>query len=770
MSAVPRLSIGLPVYNGEEYVAESLDALLGQTYGDFELIISDNASTDGTADICRRYEKKDSRIRYIRQPRNIGANPNHNFVFQQSHGELFKWASADDVYAPTLLQCCIDALDEHRDVVLAHSWTAAIDGAGKLTQALEYPLATDSLRAPKRFRSILLGCSGLFDSGDGDDRKVIQTDNVGVIRADDQYGVIRANVLRRVAPAASYYHADRIIVLEIALHGLFHQTPEWLYFRRDHPGRAAHAPTARTFCAALDPRRSDRLRHPVARLYAEYMWGFAAAIQRAPLSHADRRECYHYLAQWVANRAANRVLPRRSGRTGDQHSADDRAGLRPDCRVCPREEGLVTIRGFGGSRKQSADALRVGLFGLLGTGNIGNDASMDAVLRYLRTDHPDAVLDAMCPGPERLKDEYGVQAVSLYWHHKYERRASGVTAIALKALGKGVDAFRTASWVRQHDVVIVPGMGVLEASLPLRPWETPYAMFLLCVSGRLFGTKVALVSVGANVINQRTTRWLFNSAARLAFYRSYRDESSRDAMRQRGVDITRDRVYPDLVFAIPVPPCDVGDPQTVGIGVMDYNGTNDDRQRAEEIHAAYVENLKGFARWLVDSGRRIRLFIGDTCDVSVVDEIAADLRIYRPDLDSAWVIAERVTSFAELMRAMAPVSAVVATRYHNVVCALKLGKPVISLGYAAKNLAVLADAGLSDFSQSANSPDADQLIRQFKELESRSAELRQTMTERNAENARLLNQQFAELSAALFPTSEAACAATEHVTARTDAR
>ena len=157
MNAVPRLSIGLPVYNGENYLAESLDALLGQTYEDFELIISDNASTDGTASICRRYAMQDSRIRYIRQPHNIGAAPNHNFVLQQSHGKLFKWASADDLYARDLLQCCVDALDEYPHVVPAHSWTAAIDSAGNVTQALEYPLATGSLRAPERFRSILFG-------------------------------------------------------------------------------------------------------------------------------------------------------------------------------------------------------------------------------------------------------------------------------------------------------------------------------------------------------------------------------------------------------------------------------------------------------------------------------------------------------------------------------------------------------------------------------------------------------------------------------------
>jgi len=103
MNAVPRLSIGLPVYNGEKYLAEALDALLGQTYADFELIISDNASTDGTERICREYLARDPRIRYIRQPVNVGASPNHNIVFTESRGELFKWASYDDLYGRDLL-------------------------------------------------------------------------------------------------------------------------------------------------------------------------------------------------------------------------------------------------------------------------------------------------------------------------------------------------------------------------------------------------------------------------------------------------------------------------------------------------------------------------------------------------------------------------------------------------------------------------------------------------------------------------------------------
>jgi len=199
------LSIGLAVYNGENYLAESLDALLGQSYDNFELIISDNASTDGTADIRRDYEKQDSRNRYVRQPRNIGPAPNHNFVFKQAREELFKWASHDDLYARDLLKRCVDALDENSRVVLAHSWTALVDDSGAVTKLLEYPLDTASPLAPERSRSMLFANGG-----------------------DDVYRVVRADVLRQTPLHGSHHHADRTITTDIALLGPFYQVPGWL--------------------------------------------------------------------------------------------------------------------------------------------------------------------------------------------------------------------------------------------------------------------------------------------------------------------------------------------------------------------------------------------------------------------------------------------------------------------------------------------------------------------------------------------------------------
>src|SRR5262249_18463003 len=159
-----------------------------------------------------------------------------------------------------------------------------------------------------------------------------------------------------------------------------------------------------------------------------------------------------------------------------------------------------------------------------------------------------ATVDFLCTGPDQLTARYGVPATRLRWYNTETRGTPSMTALAVKSLkiplGMAIDACRTASWVRRHDVVIVPGMRGLEATLPLRAWHTPYSMFLVCASGRLFGTRVALVSVGANEIRQRLTRRLVITAARLAYYRSFRDPVSRDAMSRMGLNTTGDPVYP----------------------------------------------------------------------------------------------------------------------------------------------------------------------------------------------------------------------------------
>ena len=387
-------------------------------------------------------------------------------------------------------------------------------------------------------------------------------------------------------------------------------------------------------------------------------------------------------------------------------------------------------------------APRVGVFGLLGSGNLGNDGSLEAVLGYLRAEYPDAVLGALVGGPEIVRERYGLDATPLHWNQSEYETASGLRSVALKGFGKLVDIARTAAWVRKQDVVIVPGMGVLEATLPLRPWGFPYSLFLLSATGRLFGTKIALVSVGANHISARATRTLVRWAGRLAAYRSYRDDISRDAMRAMGVDTSADQVYPDLAFSLPTPDGG-GEPGAVGVGVMAYYGGNDDRADADRIYRHYVDTMNRFVAWLVDQGRAVRLFIGDQIDRQVVEEILEKTA-------SPLVTAASAETLDELMHEMAAVDSVVATRYHNVLCALKVAKPTVAIGYAPKNDVLMAEMGLEGFTQRAKSVSFDRLVEQFTELENRSAELRQTLLERNEMNAQRLKDQFAALSAALF--------------------
>ena len=160
--------------------------------------------------------------------------------------------------------------------------------------------------------------------------------------------------------------------------------------------------------------------------------------------------------------------------------------------------------------------------------------------------------------------------------------------------------------------------------------------------------------------------------------------------------------------------------------------------------------------WLVDNGRKVRLLIGDAngSDDGTVQEVLAGLRAQRPDLESSRVVAEPVSSLADVMRELAMASTVVASRYHNVVGALRLSRPTISLGYSAKHEALMAGMGVPEFCQPANPLDVDLLIERFNELESQSTRIRQVLKERNLASEQRADEQFTALSALLFPARE----------------
>jgi polysaccharide pyruvyl transferase WcaK-like protein len=385
--------------------------------------------------------------------------------------------------------------------------------------------------------------------------------------------------------------------------------------------------------------------------------------------------------------------------------------------------------------------MKVGLFGLLGTGNLGNDGSLSAVLAHLRRQHPQARIEVFCSGPDEVMAKHGVPAFHLNRYRGEYATASRLSEIVQKGLAKFVDLFRTASWVRRQDVVIVPGMGVLETTLPVRPWGWPYSLWLLSATARLVRTKVVFLAVGANTVADAANRALLVGATRLAHYRSYRDEVSRDAMRAMGVDTSRDPVHTDLVFALPNPR-PLLDHGVVGVGVMDYHGSNEDRADAARIHRDYMAKMTEFVQWLAEDGRVVRLFVGDHVDERAAEEIIESV-------GSRAVSVVHTSTLDELLREMARVDAIVASRYHNVLCAVKLGKPTVAVGYAAKCDALMAEMGLADYCQSIRDLDVDRLIKQFTVAIERTAELRVVLARRNAEMTRRVEAQLAELSALL---------------------
>jgi glycosyltransferase involved in cell wall biosynthesis len=278
-TVAPTITIGLPVYNGEEYLEASLEGLLAQTYRDFELIISDNASTDRTPDICRAYASRDSRIRLVRQPHNLGAGPNHNLLVPMARGRYFKWAAHDDMYAPELLERCIAAFEDHPDAVLVNVGDVVVDPHGEVVERPDYRLDSSNPRPHLRLRSLL------------------NTDG-----GNDIYGLIRTDVMSAVRPHNSYLHADRTFMAELALAGPWYQVPEILYFRRDHPNRTSRTSSSRGFATRLDPRRQNRWRHPLLRLYVEYVWGWAQAVWSAPIPVGEKSRCMIEVATWFTGR------------------------------------------------------------------------------------------------------------------------------------------------------------------------------------------------------------------------------------------------------------------------------------------------------------------------------------------------------------------------------------------------------------------------------------------------------------------------------------
>lgn len=270
----PSVSIGMPVFNGEPFLEEALDSILAQTYYNFELIISDNASTDRTQEICTAYAAKDKRIRYFRNDKNLGAAKNYNRVFALSSGEYFKWAAHDDICAPVFLLRCVTVLDQNPSVVLCYPREVGIDEQGKFLGRRPYKLDTSLAKPSERLRNLTRLSRG----------------------SPPIFGVIRTSVLRQTPLIGNYYASDQVLLAELALHGRFHEVPEDLLLHREHSRRSVYVhPTRHSWAPWLDPTRVGRIVFPTWRFFVEYL----RSIRNAPVSLHERIRCNLHMIRWL---------------------------------------------------------------------------------------------------------------------------------------------------------------------------------------------------------------------------------------------------------------------------------------------------------------------------------------------------------------------------------------------------------------------------------------------------------------------------------------
>lgn len=274
-SVNPRVAVGVPAYNGERYIATAIDSILNQTYSDFELIISDDASSDGTEEICRDYARRDQRVKYYRNEHNIGAGPNFNHAFELASTEYFKWAAQDDVVEPDFLRRCVTALDENPDAVLCQSLVGLIDAVGQQIGVYDNGMKETEKRCPSnRFAATVL------------------THHMAM----EIFGLIRTEQLAATARHGNWPRSDSALVAELALRGPFVRLPEVLFMNRDHPDRYMRTVMANAHKALLwhDPEQHAKRVLPSWRLYKTY-WRM---VNQHVAARGERLRCYLHLARW----------------------------------------------------------------------------------------------------------------------------------------------------------------------------------------------------------------------------------------------------------------------------------------------------------------------------------------------------------------------------------------------------------------------------------------------------------------------------------------
>ena len=410
--------------------------------------------------------------------------------------------------------------------------------------------------------------------------------------------------------------------------------------------------------------------------------------------------------------------------------------------------------------------MRIDFFGHFGSLNTGNESTLLAVLWRLRELSPDSSFRCICTNPRAATAAAGIPAIPIstrenrIWDREvpFGARVRRAWKGLREELQQYIRAFRA---LRDSNALIIPGTGLLTDAFFLSDWG-PYSLFKWSLMAKASGCKLLFVSVGAGPVDSWLGRRLLRASLSMADYRSYRDEASRQCLRDIGFPAARDDVFPDLVFSLPNSVIPRGSEEeegkecsrVVGIGLMAYDRDYSIGDSADDVYLTYLECLVAFAGWLLDRGYYIRLLVGDsTTDAAAVEDFKARLGEYRGAYDGHRVVEQPIATVAEVLRQLRATDVVVATRFHNVVLALRLNKPTIAISFHCKCAALMNYMKLTNYCHRIDEMSAELLIRQFEELEATRGAVKSLISSRVAAAQRELDEQYDRLREVLVGTS-----------------
>ncbi|MFN2123668.1 MAG: glycosyltransferase family 2 protein, partial [Candidatus Promineifilaceae bacterium] len=272
------VSIGLPVFNGEDYIAQAIESVVNQTYSFLELIISDNGSCDATETICRNYAAHDGRVRYYRSKVNLGASWNYNRTVDLARGKYFRWLAHDDALDPTLVEKSVSVLEESPGVILCFTWTKDIDGDGK-----EIAVKKSTRKYADDDRSVRFFSLGLGHP---------------IHNCEEVFGLVRTKDLRQTPIIANYSDSDRTLLARLALQGAFYEIPEPLFLHRLHDRSSVKMyPEDDMRMIWFDPTKEGKPVFPTWRQVHDLF----LASNKTAMTLSERSKCYF---AWL--RLANR--------------------------------------------------------------------------------------------------------------------------------------------------------------------------------------------------------------------------------------------------------------------------------------------------------------------------------------------------------------------------------------------------------------------------------------------------------------------------------